>query len=635
MSSCVGSWRCISRGLGATVLALIVSDAGAQYRPNLELYFRASPQRPLGGVDAVLPLLSDRQSLLALDLKGHLDEGDANELNLGMFWRNMDAREHWATGVYGSLDRRRTRAGSHFYQVSVGAEVRSAQWDVRANYYHPTTDKQLVGTGATQFFGFGLVRNGIYEESMRGGDIEVGFRLPHFERVESRIYFAGYTFSGKDIAGTTSGGRIRAEVRPRQDIVLGLAHQRDSMFGRATFLELRYAFGKAPKRGPRTLADRMTDPWQRDIDVAVSPRTESTNPLLGEPVPGVMVVHVDSSKPAGGDGSAERPYNDTAGCAKCADPSFNTVRLWKGNSSTSSPYTSYAMQAGQTLLGEGYDTTRNVVTGNYPVIGTAGAAITLADNSSVSGVHARSSAGVGILGRNLSGIVTVKQNLVTVNATGTEATGLRFEDTATVGGRSPNLTIVDNAIDVTGAPPVITMSGTTIYGASGISIQHRARPGGATNRMTMDIATNRVTVVTRDGAGLGITLANTGNGGVAESFGRIAGNTISVLGGLHTLSRGIENTNDFSGGTIRQTLTISGNDVRVMQSAGGPPAGLDGIRFTSGVFAPFPLPPGTHEYALEITGNKVVTDFGGITPFASSSGSGFSVIVRDNAVSRP
>ena len=55
-------------------------------------------------------------------------------------------------------------------------------------------------------------------------------------------------------------------------------------------------FGKAPTAGVRKLTDRMTDPWTRDIDIQVSPVTESDNIDFAVQLPG-RVVHVDSSKP--------------------------------------------------------------------------------------------------------------------------------------------------------------------------------------------------------------------------------------------------------------------------------------------------------------------------------------------------
>jgi len=609
-----------------------LESAFAEYRPNVEVFARASPQRPLGGADAVVPLLAGSRSLLAFDGKAHFDKGGANEINLGLLWRGMDSGDAWASGLYASYDRRRLRTGGHFYQMTVGAERRSAEWDMRINYYHPTTEKRLVGTGALQYVGFGLVRNGVYEEPMRGGDLELGYRLRGIGNVESRIFLAAYTFSGKDVAGSTTGARLRAEVRPSRDIVLGLAHQKDPMFGRATFFEVRYVFGKAPTRSPRTLRDRMTDPWQRDIDVAVSPRIESTDPALGQAVPGIRIVHVDSSKPEGGDGSAERPYRDTADCGKCADPAFSTVRLWKGHSSMASPYSSYAMQQGQTLLGEGFDPESSQVTGNYPVIGTTGAAITLANNSTVSGVHVRSQSGTGILGRNLNGEVVVRSNRVTVTASDRDAFGISIEDTGAGLGRERTLLISGNTVEVTGAPRVVTPMGGGVFAATGIAVQEHSGSAGVIHRLNLTLSQNQVSVNALSGSG-GILLQYFGGEGTAFRTAMIADNNVFARSGAAVGGYAIMSVTSPATGSIHRSTSITGNSLTHVNAplAGASPIGY-GIIVHGGPSPPIPFT--VISEALEITKNSIVTSGVGIgVPAASSTTPNVSVVISDNTIS--
>src|SRR6185295_988234 len=124
---------------------------------------------------------------------------------------------------------------------------------------------------------FRVFRNGIYEEPMRGADVEVGALLPFTGKIETRVFLAGYTLKAEDLGTHADGARLRLEVRPRQDIILGASVQHDNLFKTAWFVEARYAFGKAPVQGVRKLTDRMTDPWTRGSDVVITPATESTN----------------------------------------------------------------------------------------------------------------------------------------------------------------------------------------------------------------------------------------------------------------------------------------------------------------------------------------------------------------------
>ena len=548
----------------ATSVALAVSAPGAlaQWTPNAEVYVKPGDDRSYTGIDGVLPLWQSGTALLFGDLKAKLGEHDTHEFNLGLAYRRLTTSQDWAWGGYLAYDQRRARSGHDFNQVTVGAEGRSVAWDFRVNYYHPTSDKHLLGTGATSFQDFRVFRNGIYEEPMRGADVEVGALLPFTGKIETRVFLAGYTLKAEDLGTHADGARLRLEVRPRQDIILGASVQHDNLFKTAWFVEARYAFGKAPVQGVRKLTDRMTDPWTRDTDVVITPATESTNIALALQQPG-RVVHIDSSKPAGGDGSFERPYSLVAACEtdKCgpAGGAYNLVRLWRGNSGAT-PYTPVTLQPGRTLWGEGLDIFTHVASpGLRPVISGAGDAITLApgSNFTVVGVDARSTGASGLSGTNVFGAISV-----TDSAFSGAANGIAIANTAAA---SATIDITRNSITAGSAAAAngIALSGI----ASGVSATQTATISGNTISVTSSGAGAA-------GYGVGIRLYNQGDSaGTATQNVTISGNTIAaratgggVAMGIRAFNRG-NNGAATAPGAATQNVTLTGNTITATESA--------------------------------------------------------------------
>jgi hypothetical protein len=505
--------------------------AFAQWRPNVEVFVKPGSERSLAGVDALIPFMQTGTALGFLDAKARTQDNDSYEFNLGLGYRRYTESQKWALGAYLAFDRRRSPHGNTFDQATLGLEARSEDWDFRVNFYEPLTDKKLVGLGTTQFQGFGLFRNGTFEEAMGGYDVEVGKALPLLNKVETRVYLAGYRFEGEEIAPATEGARVRFEVRPQQNVIVGLSYQHDSLFGSATFVEVRYAFGKESKQGPRKLSERMTDPWQRDIDVVVSPVIESTDPAFRQQVAGVTVAHVDSTAAPGGDGSFERRYDSVTICAadKCSNASFNTVRLWQGASTPASPYDSITLQPGQTLWGEGVDIFTNAVSGRYPVIGSAGlggTAVTLANNSSVAGVQTQGQ----IVGNNVSGNITIRDSIIEATSNGIYINNAGAGITSTI-------TLTNNR--------VTTTAGTGVY------IRNYAYGGAMQQTVTLTGNTINAT------GGTGLWLENYGvYGGSATQTATLTGNTITATRGVYAWNHAYGN-----GGSAIQTLMLTGNTI--------------------------------------------------------------------------
>jgi hypothetical protein len=536
----------------ATAVALALSGiphALGQWTPNAEVLLKPGDERSYAGVDAVMPVWQSGRALLFADLKARLAEHDVREFNIGLGYRWFTDSQQWVLGGYLAADRRRTHGARSYNQVTIGAEALSDDWDFRANYYHPTTDRQLVGLGPTRFRGFGMFREGVYEEAMRGADFEIGRRLPFSEKIETRAFLAAYRFKAEDLGVHADGARLRVEVRPRQDIVLGLSVQHDNLFGTAWFAEVRYAFGKAPRQGVRKLTDRMTDPWTRDIDVKVTPPIEFRDGLAQQH-PGV-VVHVDSSKASGGNGSFEQPYSLVAACEaeKCADPKYEYVRLWKGNSEAT-PYTPVTLVSGKTLWGEGVDIFTNVTSPALQpkIVAAAGNAITLARNTTVAGVNARASTGFAIYGESLSGNIVIRNNTLSAGLH-----GIYVVDEGFARKLSSSVTITGNHIT----------SGQIRYG-NGIHVES----GG----VYMRAGFTRTQVVTISSNTL---VGSTGGGAVRVSSYADRGSTVQTVTVTDNSSTAVDGgrmlVSNFSGigGSAVQTVAISGNSIQATQGSGG------------------------------------------------------------------
>lgn len=370
----------------AVSMAVGAMPALAAFDNQVDVFVRPGSDRSYGGIEGVLPFSQTGTSLTFADLKFKLGQSGSYEGNLGVGHRFLTDNKQWALGFYGAWDHRSSVNSNAFNQITAGAEAISDNLDFRFNYYFPITDRALLNLGSNfGFQGFSIYQSGIWEEAMRGFDVEAGVLLPVSDKWETRAYAAYYNFEGKDIAPQMDGWRVRLEVRPTNNIAISLSHQQDDMFKDQTSLEMRYTFGKDGKSGIRSLKERMTNPWTRDIDIVVStPQEGAANSDFGRVVTGLdgSVVHINSAYVGGSnDGSFERPYVSVAQCeaaggsnGKClmvggsvsgalnttVTGDYNLIRLWEGNSQGDGGYTPITLLNGQMLAGEPI-TARNIV----------------------------------------------------------------------------------------------------------------------------------------------------------------------------------------------------------------------------------------------------------------------------------
>jgi hypothetical protein len=253
----------------------------------------------------------------------------------------------------------------------------------------------------------------------------------------------------------------------------------------------------------------------------------------------VIVDHVSSSAAAGGDGTFEKPFNNLAALQAGSNPG-DILFAWGGSVFNNQSIT---LQTGQRFLGEGTSHTFNSQFGAMllpratasnvmPVInGSPGAAITLADNTEVSGFNITNSNGAAIIGTNVTGI-DINRNSFSGNAVFDAATIVLSYNapgtyTSSVTGNTINFSN-STGISVeadSGTVVTTTIANNSVLNSSGDGIALQA---SGTANLSASVTGNTVTA----NAGAGISLFRTGDNlsGVPTFNATVANNTVTGSG---------------------------------------------------------------------------------------------------------
>ncbi|MGJ3245094.1 MAG: right-handed parallel beta-helix repeat-containing protein [Elainellaceae cyanobacterium] len=240
-------------------------------------------------------------------------------------------------GGYASVDNRRTDH-SDFYQLGLGLESLGEVWDFRLNGYIPLGDtRQLVedrsfDTGFDLSSGFEgnlfvlssrreQQRVRIREAALGGFDAEVGARITEWNDGDGDL--RGYTgLYFYDAKGTNSslGWRLGLDVRPVQNIVLGISVQDDDIFGTNVVGSFSLTWPRVRSRGPiidgQEVIARLGEPTRRTPTIAVDTQEdiettieETIAPLMNpEEEEPYRFVHVTLGRGSQGDGTFENPF---------------------------------------------------------------------------------------------------------------------------------------------------------------------------------------------------------------------------------------------------------------------------------------------------------------------------------------
>jgi len=243
-------------------------------------------------------------------------------------------------GGYLAYDNRHT-GNTTFHQLGIGLETLGSIWDVRLNGYLPigetrqVVEERIIDTGfqLTDIFfqDHFLVQQARRERqevrhleaAMTGVDLEAGARLAQWGTTGELRGYAGLYYY--DAAGTDGslGWRLRLDIRPTDDLNLGVAFQEDELFGTNVLFSLGASWGgtsAAGKQEGNAVWARMGESVMRTASITVDGQTDigesfqesttiqATNPLTGEP----YFFQQVNLQATGGNGTAENPFGTLA-----------------------------------------------------------------------------------------------------------------------------------------------------------------------------------------------------------------------------------------------------------------------------------------------------------------------------------
>ena len=142
MGRTVGGGRLRARllvGVAAAAMAAPATKAlrrdAAKWSPYVEAGGMVGTHS-FGDVDIFIPVWQDQTSLLFGDLRGTFSAQPTEEGNFGLGYRTQ-INPDWILGGYGYFDIQNSANDNLFYQVTLGVELKSVDWDFRLNGYIP------------------------------------------------------------------------------------------------------------------------------------------------------------------------------------------------------------------------------------------------------------------------------------------------------------------------------------------------------------------------------------------------------------------------------------------------------------------------------------------------------------------
>jgi hypothetical protein len=435
--------------------------------------------RPLAPIEA-FPYLLVNDSLYFSDLRFYPTIDGTFGGSLGAGYRYFSPGFNRIFGASLWYDGDGTR-DLYFQQVGLSLETYGLI-DFRTNLYLPvgqTTQQgsQSIVNGSQRFVGQNLAFDTLtsYLAAMRGLDFEAGVGIPgHFAEDHGiRAYLGGYYYNDDDgdhILGIS--GRVQANIWSGLDASVQVTN--DNYFNTRAFVNVSWTFGPLHRSelSQTTTQGRLGERVTRNYTVLATSESQVTDPIAFNPNTHqpYVIAHVASNAAPGGDGSVNNPFQ-TLAAAEASGAAVVFVHagsVFNGNAAT------VAMNSGQYLFGDGTGE-RNFLpistfgqvllphgptTGALPILNSStGPAVTLANNSVLSGFTITNSTGVGVLANGVGGIL-IKD--VTVNGAGSD--GIQIVN-ATGNSLLTNVNVMNslgNGLVINGGDSNVQFSGTLV-----------------------------------------------------------------------------------------------------------------------------------------------------------------------------
>ncbi len=392
-----------------------------------------------GYTDIFFPIYNNKDSvlygasdfLIFLNPKITMTDFSTDEENLGVGFRYLASDLLFEQGIIvGSnvyYDAAYSENGGRHTQLGLGIEFLSQVLDLRGNYYFPISDKKIID----DYYNFGqrsLMQYFREEEALRGYDAEIGIPVPLLSSIiETWVYGGGYWYNSK-ISENIEGLKARIQINPAPLITFSVEVKDDNVFGNETFIggfvSLPFDLGNLLQRknpfegwqqtakfqkGKRSLAQRMTEPVIRDINIITTAKTRS------EKVHDMIFVDNSNDADSLEDGSLDHPHN-TLSEAFLNSIYEEDVWIYVNNGDGGSTgYTGNFTLADRVVVwGQGYRYL-NLGGGNHPEIdgGGVGNVFTLGNDNTVMGLKIQNG-DAGIYGKNITN-TEIRNNVITNN----------------------------------------------------------------------------------------------------------------------------------------------------------------------------------------------------------------------------
>ncbi len=371
-----------------------------------------------------LPQTLDKSWVPFLDLRGHVFNNGKLAANAGLGLRWVGSRVY---GINSYYDYRQTNH-FHYNQFALGLESLGRIWDVRLNGYLPVGKKQSAPFH-TRFYNFqnnymNLSRK--REFAMKGANAELG---AHIKKLRyASFYAAGGPYYLEGQGKNAWGGEGRIAIDLLDYIRLEGNASYDRIFKGVVQGQLSFIFPFGPRKKIKerkychkhlVLRERVLQPVNRDEIIVIDRKrtiSKAINPATGQPY---FFLFVDNTSHSAG--TYESPYNTLIAAQSNSGPN-DIIYVFPGDGTSNGMDAGIVLQLGQQFLGSGIDQSIKTTLGTViipnqsstsPTMTSAiGDAITLANNTVVSGFNIASPNGHAIASQSLT-TTTIQNNNIT------------------------------------------------------------------------------------------------------------------------------------------------------------------------------------------------------------------------------
>ncbi len=260
------------------------------YSPNAKIIGKFSHTRSIAQVAVLIPLLQKLNNLLYIPAIGMLDLNSANEINIGIGYRQI-INSSYILGTYSFFDYRKSQHNNFFKQITIGLELFTQNFEFRANLYLPEQktkisyskkmkDASVKYDGIYTNYTFSEYQYQYTETPDYGGDTEIGFA----PGIQSNFYLAYYHFFNTKNNSKIHGLRTRATYQQNSLLTYDAEISFDNVRKLSGFIGFSLSFTQ--NHPSNIIHKKMTSLPVRDIDIVIDSIrtnlvTEKTRKHLG------------------------------------------------------------------------------------------------------------------------------------------------------------------------------------------------------------------------------------------------------------------------------------------------------------------------------------------------------------------